>query len=80
MLAGGLEAVLRSVADAITVQDQQGRIVYANLAAAEILGFPDQESLLAAAPGEIVAGSICSMTRARRCPSRHSPAGRRYAG
>jgi PAS domain S-box-containing protein len=51
---GGLEAVLHAVGDAITVQDRTGRITYANAAAAELIGFPDAASLMAAAPGEVV--------------------------
>ena len=50
----GLGAVLDAVADGITVQDADGRIVYANAAAAELIGFPDAATLVAAAPGELV--------------------------
>jgi PAS domain-containing protein len=43
-----LETVLRGVAEAITVQDREGRLVFANHAAARILGFPSPEALVAA--------------------------------
>jgi PAS domain S-box-containing protein len=56
MSGGGFEAVLHAVADAITVQDHTGRITFANAAAADLIGFPSAEALMAAAPGEIVAG------------------------
>ena len=35
-----LEAILRGVADGITAQDSTGRIIYANEAAARLIGFP----------------------------------------
>lgn len=50
-----LEAILAGVADAVTVQAPDGRLTYANAAAAELLGFPDVAALRAAAPGEIAA-------------------------
>lgn len=51
-----LEAVLRGVAEAITVQDREGRLVFANDAAAQMLGFPSPDALLAATPEERLAG------------------------
>lgn len=42
-----LEMVLMHAADAITVQDADGSMVYANLAAARTLGFDSPEALLA---------------------------------
>ena len=45
-----LEAILAGVADAVTVQDANGRLVYVNEAAVRLLGFPDRASLLSA-PG-----------------------------
>ncbi|HWH55788.1 MAG TPA: ATP-binding protein [Gaiellaceae bacterium] len=47
-----LELVLRGVAEAITVQDHDGRLVFANDAAAQMLGFDSPEELLAASPVE----------------------------
>lgn len=43
-----LEAVFQGVASAITVREPTGRIMYANQAAAELLGFSSVESLLEA--------------------------------
>jgi PAS domain S-box-containing protein len=48
-----LEAILTGVADAVTVQEASGRLVYANDAAVRLLGYPDRAALLAAAPGEL---------------------------
>jgi PAS domain S-box-containing protein len=47
-----LDLVLRVVAEAITVQDRSGRLLFANDAAAQMLGFPSAEALLAASPEE----------------------------
>ncbi|HLF26702.1 MAG TPA: PAS domain S-box protein [Anaerolineae bacterium] len=41
-----LAIILQSVADGITAQDPQGRLVYANAAAARIIGFDSPEALL----------------------------------
>ena len=43
-----LGAILDGVADGLTVQDATGRILYANRAAAEVLGYGSAEELLAA--------------------------------
>ncbi len=48
-----LEAILAGVADAVTVQDATGRLVYANEAAVRLLGYPDRAALLGASPGEV---------------------------
>ncbi|HEY0443234.1 MAG TPA: PAS domain S-box protein [Candidatus Limnocylindrales bacterium] len=53
-IADRLGAVLESVADGITVQDATGRVVYANQAAAAILGFGNPADVIAASPSEIV--------------------------
>jgi PAS domain S-box-containing protein len=49
---GQLELILRSVAEAITVQDTEGKLVFVNDAAAQMLGFPSSAALLAAGPAE----------------------------
>jgi PAS domain S-box-containing protein len=48
-----LEAILTGIADAVTVQDARGRLVYANDAAVRLLGYPDRPALLTAPPGEV---------------------------
>src|SRR5262249_11086612 len=50
-----VRAVLASVADGITAQDPSGRLVYANLAAARLIGYPTVEALLAAPLPEVMA-------------------------
>jgi signal transduction histidine kinase len=47
--------VLRGLSDGVSVHDAQGRLVYANDAAARICGFPDARTMLDCEPGEIVA-------------------------
>src|SRR5690606_19853791 len=50
-----LEATLGNLADGVTVQDRDGRLIYANQAAAEAAGFADPEAFLAAPSDEVVA-------------------------
>ena len=47
-------AALGSLAEAVTVQDRRGRLVYANEAAARALGFPSADALLATPREELV--------------------------
>lgn len=47
-----LAAVLRGVADGITVQETSGKVIYANDAAARYSGYPSAEALLAATTEE----------------------------
>ena len=51
-----LAAVLSEVADGITVQRPDGRLVYANVAAARTLGYDSPEELLAVPPEELLSG------------------------
>jgi PAS domain S-box-containing protein len=48
-----LSAALGSLAEAVTVQNRTGGLVYANQAAAELLGFPNVQELLRTPPEEI---------------------------
>jgi PAS domain S-box-containing protein len=50
-----LEAILADLAEAITVVDPQGRTVFANRAAAALLGFDSVEDVVDAEPGSIAA-------------------------
>ena len=47
-----LEAILRGVADAVTAQAPDGRLLFANDAAVATLGYESSEALLAAPPKE----------------------------
>jgi PAS domain S-box-containing protein len=49
-----LQVMLESVADAITAQDSTGRLVYANDAAVQSMGFASREELLATPPAEVL--------------------------
>ena len=53
--AADLQEVLRLAADPITVQDADGRLVYANEAAARMNGFASAEDFLAAPIDEVIA-------------------------
>jgi PAS domain S-box-containing protein len=50
-----LEAILSGVADAVTAQAPDGRLVFANDAAVRMFGFSSREDLLAAPPADIMA-------------------------
>lgn len=50
-----LDGVLRGVVDGITVQNAKGELIYANSAAAKLIGFPSAELLLAAPVSDIIA-------------------------
>jgi PAS domain S-box-containing protein len=48
-----LDGILSSLGEAVTVHDEQGKTVYANEAAARLLGCESVEEVLAARPGEL---------------------------
>ncbi len=50
-----LDVVLGALAEAVTVHDERGQIVYVNEAAVPLLGARSEDELLAAQPGEIAA-------------------------
>jgi PAS domain S-box-containing protein len=50
-----METILDSVRDGITVQDQSGKLIYANDAAAQLIGFPDAAEFFRADLTEILA-------------------------
>lgn len=49
-----LEVILRGVTDGITAQGPDGRLVYANEAAAAIVGYPSAQALVEAPPREVL--------------------------
>ena len=53
--AGGIDAVLSSVGEGITIQDPSGALVYANPAALRLIGVDSLQELTALPPGEMVA-------------------------
>jgi PAS domain S-box-containing protein len=50
-----LDGILGALAEAVTVHDETGQTVYANAAAAELLGAASPEEVIAARPGELAA-------------------------
>ena len=48
-----LDGILGSLGEAVTVHDERGKTVYANAAAAELLGCDSIEEVLAAEPGQL---------------------------
>ena len=48
-----LDGILGSLAEAVTVHDAQGQTVYANHAAAELMGFAAPDDVLRAKPGQL---------------------------
>ena len=65
-----LERILGSLAEAVTVHDERGKLVYATPAAATLLGAQSVDELLAAEPGELAAHFI--ITREDGTPVRES--------
>jgi PAS domain S-box-containing protein len=53
-LSQRLEVILEGVGDGITAQDRQGRLLFANSAAAHVCGFESVPELLAAEPDEVM--------------------------
>jgi PAS domain S-box-containing protein len=49
-----LDAILANLAEAVTVQDRSGRLVFANQAAADLLGAAGVEELLTSDPNELI--------------------------
>ena len=74
-LQGRLTTALDTLAEAVTIQDESGGLVYANEAAAASLGFATPAELLATPPREIVAASSPSTRTVHRCASRGSRRG-----
>ena len=68
-----LEAMLRGVADAVTVQAPDGRLLFVNDAAVSTLGFDSTAALLDAAPAEILAGFRDLRSRWPAVPGLRSP-------
>jgi serine phosphatase RsbU (regulator of sigma subunit) len=48
-----LDGILGTLAEAVTVHDSQGKVVFANPAAARLLGLPDVRAVLDAEPSEL---------------------------
>lgn len=51
-----LDTILHAVADGVTVQDSRGRLIYANDAAARLIGLPSTEAMLKARADDLLRG------------------------
>jgi PAS domain S-box-containing protein len=75
-----LEAVLANLAEAITVVDKRGRTVFANQAAADLLGFPTPVELTRAPPGSIMPRFLVLDEQGRELDLESMPARRMFRG
>lgn len=75
-----LTGVVGAIADAVLVHDAAGRSLYANQAAADILGQPDPAAVLAALPGEIPGRFAFSGADGRPVDPDRFPGRRLFAG
>jgi serine phosphatase RsbU (regulator of sigma subunit) len=75
-----LEAMLSGVADAVTAQAPDGRLVYANEAALQTLGFESREALLAASPADLLSRYEIFDEGGRPFPLTELPGRRALAG
>ena len=75
-----LDAILRGVADGVTVQDETGRFVYANAAAADLAGFPSPETFLGTTADEVSARLAVLDAEGRPFPYSDLPGQRALGG
>ncbi|HSZ15042.1 MAG TPA: SpoIIE family protein phosphatase [Solirubrobacteraceae bacterium] len=75
-----LEAVLANVAEAITMTDEHGRMVFANQAAADLLGVATPQELMAAAPGTIMPRFLVTDESGRELDLDSMPGRRLFTG
>jgi PAS domain S-box-containing protein len=75
-----LSIVLDNVADGVTVQDSSGHLVYANIAAARVLGFATPHDLLATPPADILRRFELLDEDGRPLPPARLPGRRALAG
>jgi PAS domain S-box-containing protein len=75
-----LEAVLANVAEAITLSDARGRTVFANQAAAELLGVGSPEELTRAPAGAIMSRFLVTDEHGRELALEQMPSRRLFAG
>jgi PAS domain S-box-containing protein len=75
-----LEAILVNLAEAITVMDEHGRMVFANQAAADLLGAATPEELMSAQPGTIMPRFLVLDEQGRELDLESMPGRRLFAG
>jgi PAS domain S-box-containing protein len=75
-----LQAVLVNLAEAITVVDAEGHTVFANQAAADLLGMDSPADVMEAAPGEMMARFVVSDEHGNELRLQDMPGRRLFAG
>jgi len=75
-----LEVILRGIADGVTAQDATGRLVYANEAAARLVGFPSVRQFMEAPMREVMAGFEVFDEEGRPFPLANLPGRRALSG
>jgi PAS domain S-box-containing protein len=75
-----LEAILSGLAEAVTVMDERGQIVFANQAAADLLGAADSSELTSARPGTIMGRFLVLDEQGRELGLEEMPSRRVFAG
>lgn len=75
-----LEAILANLAEAITVVDRRGQMVFANQAAADLLGFATPSELTRARPGTIMPRFIVQDEQGHELDLESMPARRLFRG
>jgi PAS domain S-box-containing protein len=75
-----LEAVLGNLAEAITMENQRGETVFANAAAAELLGLRSPADVLAAPPGSLLSRFLVTDERGRELGRDEMPGRRLFTG
>jgi PAS domain S-box-containing protein len=75
-----LETILVNLAEAITVVDEHGQTVFANQAAADLLGVEDPGELTAAAPGTIMERFVVLDEQGHELDLERMPGRRLFAG
>jgi PAS domain S-box-containing protein len=75
-----LEAVLANVAEAITLTDDRGRMVFANQAAADLLGASTPTELMSASPGSIMPRFLVLDEHGRELDLESMPGRRLFTG
>jgi PAS domain S-box-containing protein len=75
-----LEAILENVAEAITLTDEHGRMLFANQAAADLLGVGTPAELTSAIPGSIMQRFLVLDENGRELDLEQMPGRRLFAG
>jgi PAS domain S-box-containing protein len=75
-----LEAVLVNLAEAITMEDERGRTVFANRAAAELVGVPAPEDVTRARPGELISRFVILDEHGKELGLEDMPGRKLFAG